>query len=58
MGKTVQNFMSEKCDGDIKAVMPGQFLDMTIGDVLKLADQGDAMARRCKKLLNRGRFRK
>lgn len=58
MGKTVQDFVSEKCRGSIYEVLPGQFLEMPISEVLALAKNGDAAARRCKKLLSRGRFKK
>jgi len=58
MGKTVQEFVAEKCRGRICEVLPGQFLEMPIAKVFALADKGDAAARRCKKLLSRGRFKK
>lgn len=58
MGKTVQEFVAEKCRRSIREVLPGQFLEMPIAEVLALADNGDAAARRCKKLLSRGRFKK
>jgi hypothetical protein len=57
-GKTVQEAVSETCRGSIYEVLPGQFLDMPIAEVLALANNGDAAARRCKKLLSRGRFKK
>ena len=55
---TTQQFMSAYCEGSIRAVMPGQFLDMKIEDVIALAKQGDAAANRCWKLLRQDRFRK
>jgi hypothetical protein len=55
---TTQQFMSTYCLGRIREVMPGQFLDMTILDVRKLAQAGDRSADRCMKLLNQNRFRK
>jgi len=55
MGKTVQDFVSEKCEGRIRAVLPSQFLDITIAEVLKLKG---ADASRCRKILKQDRFRK
>jgi hypothetical protein len=50
--------MSANCQGKIKEVMPGQFLDLTIGEVQSLAAQGNAAARTCLKLLGREDYRK
>ena len=58
MGRSVQDYVADNCKGSIYQVLPGQFLDMTLADVLKLATSGDAAARRCKKLLSSGRFKK
>jgi hypothetical protein len=58
MGKTVQQFVSEKCQGKIHSVLPGEFLDKTIADVAKSAKSGNAAGNRCWKLLSEGRFRK
>ena len=55
---TVQKFVSSYCKAEIKEVLPGQFLDMTLGEVLEMAKGGDKAARACKKLLERQRFRK
>ncbi len=55
---TVQAFRSAFCLGSIREVLPGQFNSMLIGDVIALANQGDAAARRCLKLLGEPRFRK
>jgi hypothetical protein len=55
---TTQQFMSAYCQAGIREVMPGQFLNMTILDVMKLAQAGDPYANRCIKLLNQNRFRK
>lgn len=55
---TTQQFMSAYCKGSIREVMPGQFLQMPIADVLTLAGEGNAAANRCIKLLKEDRFRK
>ena len=55
---TVQEFASGYCQGGIRAELPSEYLDLTIRDVQKLADQGVSAARKCKKILNRNRFRK
>lgn len=58
MGKTVQQFVAEKCRGGIHSILPGEFLDKTIADVVKSAKSGNAAGNRCLKLLNQQRFRK
>ncbi len=58
MDWTVRKFVSSYCRGGINSELPGQFEDMTIADVLKLAQGGDAAARTCAKLLKEPRFRK
>ena len=55
---TVQSFRSAYCLGSIREVLPSQFNQMTVGEVIALANQGDANARRCLKLLGEPRFRK
>jgi hypothetical protein len=55
---TVQSFRSAYCLGSIREVLPGQFNDMTINQVINLAKQGDSSARRCLKILGQDRFRK
>lgn len=55
---TVQQFKSSFCRGDIRAVLPGQFLNWTIAEVIMEAKQGDKAARRCLKLLEINRFGK
>jgi hypothetical protein len=55
---TVQEFASGYCRGGIRAELPSEYLDLTIREVQKLADQGVSAARKCKKILNRNRFRK
>jgi len=58
MGKSVQSFVSQNCQAGIYEVLPGQFLDMSIADVMKLGKSGDAPARRCLKLLKEKQYRK
>jgi hypothetical protein len=55
---TVQQFMSAHCRGDIRAEMPGEFLNIPIADVMTLAKGGSAKANRCLKLLKREKYRK
>ena len=55
---TTQQFMSAYCLGRIREVMPGQFLNMPIAEVIERAKQGDPAANRCWKLLREDRFRK
>ncbi len=57
-GMTEQDFVSAYCGASINRVLPGQFYDMTIADVMAMASTGDSAARRCIKLLNQDRFRK
>ncbi|ODA67601.1 hypothetical protein A7A08_01635 [Methyloligella halotolerans] len=58
MGTTVESFVAMRCKAFIHEVLPGQFYDKTIGEVGALAKAGDPMARRCMKLLSRGKYRK
>jgi hypothetical protein len=58
LGMTVQDFVSAYCSGNIRSVLPGQFLGSTISEVMQAAKRGDAPARRCLKILGRDRFRK
>ena len=55
---SVADFAPRNCAGSTRRELPGQFLDMTITDVMQMAKQGDAAARKCLKLLGRDRFRK
>ncbi|KAF0231673.1 MAG: hypothetical protein FD175_581 [Beijerinckiaceae bacterium] len=55
---TTQQFMSAYCSANIRSVMPGQFLNMPIADVIALAKAGDRAANTCWKLLRQDRFRK
>jgi hypothetical protein len=58
MNWTTQQFISHMCKANIRSVMPGQFLTLTISEIVKLANDGDAMARRCWKLLKQDEYRK
>lgn len=55
---TTQQFISQMCKANIRSVMPGQFLNLSISEVIKLANDGDAMAKRCWKLLKQDEYRK
>lgn len=54
----VQQFKSSFCRGDIRAVLPGQFLNWIIAEVIMEAKQGNKAARRYLKLLETNRFGK
>ena len=58
LGMTVQDFTSRYCLGSIRSVLPGQFLGLTVAEVMKAAKAGDAAARRCLKVLGRDDYRK
>jgi hypothetical protein len=55
---TTQQFMSAYCKGNIREVMPGQFLNMPIADVMALAQGGNGPAQTCLKLLKQKGYRK
>jgi hypothetical protein len=55
---TVQDFVSNFCVGSINSERPGQLLSSMVREVLEQAKSGDAVAKKCKKLLNEDRFRK
>jgi hypothetical protein len=55
---TVQTFVSTYCLGSINRQLPGQFMGVTIADVMAEAQRGNAAARMCLKLLMQDRFRK
>jgi hypothetical protein len=55
---TVDEFASQYCRGSIQGEIPGQYRSATIAEVLSAAKRGDADANKCKKLLERDRFRK
>jgi hypothetical protein len=55
---TVQTFVSTYCLGSINRQLPGQFMGVTIADVMAEAQRGNAAARTCLKLLMQDRFRK
>jgi hypothetical protein len=54
----VGQFVSDNCEGRIRRILPGQFYDMTIGEMLALRKNGDRAANICYKLLDRGEYRK
>ena len=56
--QTCQSFIAENCKASILRVFPGEFLHVPIDEVYRRADEGDAAARRAKKLLERPRYRK
>jgi hypothetical protein len=58
LGMSVQSFVSANCKGRIRAVLPQQFLDLSISDVMKAAKAGDRAARTCLKILGRDEYRK
>ena len=55
---TVRQFVSKFCTQSVTEVLPGEFYEVTIGEVMDLAKGGDARARTCKKLLERQKYRK
>ena len=55
---TVQTFVSTYCLGSINRQLPGQFMGVTIADVMAEAQRGNAAARMCLKLLMQDRWRK
>ena len=56
--QTCQDFIAANCRASILRIFPGQFLHVPLDDVFRAADEGDAEARRAKKLLTQERFRK
>jgi hypothetical protein len=56
--KTAQDIISEKKLGSINKVFPGQWLDKTLEEIQKAADDGDASARSAKKLLTNTEYDK
>ena len=55
---TVQDFVAQNCQARIHAVIPGEFYDMTIGEVQIEDRAGNARARTCIKVLKRPQYRK
>lgn len=51
----IDDFISKYCTADIRRVLPGEFLDMSLDDLFK---EKGAAANKCYKLLNQDRFRK
>jgi hypothetical protein len=54
----IGQFIAQNCKGSVHREMPGQFYDMSIGEMLALRNSGDRAADTCYKLLDRRRFRK
>jgi hypothetical protein len=52
------DFIAQNCNGSVLRVFPGEYLDQTVGQVLKDAQGGVASARTAKKLLFDNRYRK
>ena len=48
----------KKRKGSIRREFPGEYLGEKYKDIKKKADKGNARARKAKKLLNDGRFKK
>jgi hypothetical protein len=55
---TAQEHISAKCLGSINRVFPGQFLNMDIADIQKLAKSGDRAAQSACKLLFSNEYKK
>ena len=55
---TAQEHISAKCLGSINRVFPGQFLNMDIADIQKLAKSGDRAAQSACKLLFKNEYQK
>lgn len=58
LGMSVQSFASANCKGRIRSVLPQQFLESTISDVMRAAKNGDRAAGSCLKILGRDEYRK
>jgi len=58
LNMSVQSFAVANCKGRIRSVLPQQFLDSTIADVMQAAKKGDRAARTCLKILSRDEYRK
>ena len=57
-GLTVEQFLSRYCLGSAGREIPGQFKQMTVGEMLAAKQAGNHAAAKCYKLLNEDRFRK
>lgn len=55
---TVQDFTSRYCLGSINRVLPGEFSDSTIAEVMAAKRAGNEAADTCLKLLGRNEYRK
>ena len=56
--QTCRDFIAQNCKASILRVFPGQFLGVSVDEVLRAADDGDAAARTAKKLLTRKEYQK
>ena len=57
-GLTVEQFLSRYCLGSAGREIPGQFKQMTVGEMLAAKQAGNHAADKCYKILNQDRFRK
>ena len=55
---SAKQFISTFCQARINREFPKEFEDLSIQDIIDIARGGDARARKCLKLLNRGDYRK
>jgi hypothetical protein len=55
---TVRQFVSTYCKASIREELPSDFNDISIKEMLELAQSGDRRAQTCKKLLERSKYRK
>lgn len=55
---SAQDIISKECQGSINREFPGQLRDKTLQEIMDLAKDGDAPARKALKLLKALRFRK
>jgi hypothetical protein len=55
---TCSAFIAQNCKGSVLSVFPGEYLDQTVDQVLKVAKAGVGAAQTAKKLLFNNRYRK
>ena len=55
---TVRDFISKYCEGRVTRIIGDNYLTMTLGEIIDAAKNRDQGARTCKKLLERGEYRK
>lgn len=53
-----RDIIARECDASILREFPAQWLNHTLEAIVKAAQQGDRTARKAKKLLTDGRFKK